>query len=262
MRATLNQTTLNFEDRGRGPAVIFLHAFPLNLAMWAPQVAALQQDYRLIRLDWRGFGGSAPPDSTLSMDLAADDVRALAEHLGVHQATIVGLSMGGYVAFTFYRKYRELVRALVLADTRSTADTDDSRKGRAASVVTVREKGVEAIADQMLPKLLSEKTHREKPTLVRRVREMITSSSVEGIARSLEGLASRPDATSLLPEISCPTLVLVGADDTLTPPADARSLAERIRGAQLEVISDAAHLSNLEQDAAFNRALLSFLKKV
>lgn len=262
MRATLNQTTLHFDDRGRGPVIIFLHAYPLNLEMWAPQVEALATDYRVIRLDWRGFGGSAPPDTTLTMDLAADDVRALMEHLGVRQAVIVGLSMGGYAAFQFYRKYRDFVRALVLADTRATADTAEGRQARAAAITSVREKGVEPIADEMLPKLLSEKTRQDNPALGRRVREMILAANVEGIARSLEGLAARPDQTSLLPEISCPTLILVGADDTLTPPADARALAERIRGAALEILPHAGHLSNLEQADGFNRALRQFLKKL
>lgn len=262
MRATLNQSTLNFEDRGKGAAVVFLHAFPLNLEMWAPQVEAFQRDYRVVRLDWRGFGGSAPPDSTLAMDLLADDVRALLEHLGVRRPVVVGLSMGGYAAFAFYRKYRDHVRALVLADTRSTADTEEGRKARAASITVAREQGVAAVADQMLPKLLGEKTQRDKPELVRRVREMILSSSVEGIVHALEGLASRPDSTPLLHEISCPTLILAGADDILTPPSDARAMAERIRGAQVEIIPDAGHLSNLEQAAPFNAALLRFLNKI
>ena len=261
MRATLNQTTLNFDDRGKGAAVIFLHAYPLNLEMWTPQVEALSQDYRMIRLDWRGFGGSAPPDSTLTMELAADDVRVLMEHLGVRRSVLVGLSMGGYAVFAFYRKYRDFVRALVLADTRSTADTDEGRKARAAVIATAREKGVEAIADQMVPKLLCEKTLKEEPALVRRVREMVVASSVEGIVRTLEGLAARPDATPLLAEISCPALILVGADDTLTPPADAHAMAERIRGAELQILPDAGHLSNLEQPENFNRALRDFLRK-
>lgn len=262
MRATLNQTTLNFDDRGKGTAVLFLHAYPVNLEMWAPQVEALREDYRVIRLDWRGFGGSAPPDSTLTMELAADDVRALLEHLGVRQAVLVGLSMGGYAAFAFYRKYREFVRALVLADTRATADTDEGRKARVAAIATAREKGVEAIADPMVPKLLCEKTIREKLALVRRVREMVLTSSVEGIVRALEGLAARPDATPLLTEISCPTLILVGADDALTPPADARAMAERIRGAGLHLLPDAGHLSNLEQTEQFNHVLREFLRKI
>jgi pimeloyl-ACP methyl ester carboxylesterase len=154
------------------------------------------------------------------------------------------------------------VRALVLADTRPQADTDEARHNRAEQAQTILREGMESIADGFLKKVLAPATLRERPELVARVREMITSTERQGAVAALQGMAARIAQMDLLPRILAPALIIVGSEDKLTPPQDAELMHREIRGARLEIISGAAHVSNIERPAEFNRALANFLQSL
>ena len=258
MQAQINGITLAYSDRGTGLPIVFLHAFPLNRTMWAPQEDTLSSRFRVITVDLRGHGESDAPLWRYTLDQSADDVRALLDHLSIQQAVLAGLSMGGYILFAFYRKYAHRVKGLILADTRAQADTAEGKEGRFQMAQIAYTKGSPAIADLMIPKLLCPATIQTKPELARQVRAMIERTEVSGIAGDLMAMAERLDSTPLLPTITCPTLLLVGDGDILTPPADHERMATGIPGAQLHILPGAGHLSNLEQADAFNRAVESF----
>ncbi len=262
MIARINGTNLAYTDQGHGMPVVLLHAFPQNRAMWEPQVRALSKTHRIIAPDFRGFGESDAPLWHYTLDQFADDVAGLLDHLSVQQAMFAGLSMGGYTLFAFYRKYADRVTGLVLADTRAQPDTEEGRAGRFAMAQAAYTKGASAIADIMLPKLLSPVALQTKPELAGQVRATIERTQISGIAGALMAMAERPDSVPLLAQIACPTLVITGELDGPTPPADGKLMAERIPGARLEIIPKAGHLSNLEQPEAFNRALLDFLEGI
>jgi 3-oxoadipate enol-lactonase len=259
VKLTIGSGEIEYEESGRGPAVLFFHAFPLGLFMWGAQAEALAPTHRVIRFDARGFGGSSPADSLLTMERIADDGAALLDHLGVGQAVVAGCSMGGYAAFAFVRRHRDRVRGLVLQDTRAAADTEEARAGRAALAEKLRKEGAVAAAEAFVPKLLGETSHRERPELVARIRQHVLATSPRAIADALAGLAARADSTPTLREIRVPTLVACGAEDVLTPPADSEAMHRAIAGSRLEVIPRAGHLANLENPQAYGSALLSFL---
>lgn len=255
-RVMVNGVNLAVDIQGEGPAVLFIHGYPLDRTIWEHQVRTLE-GYRRIAPDLRGMGLSDAPDLGYSMGTYAEDLFALLESLGVDDVVLCGLSMGGYVAFEFLRRWRQRVRGLVLVDTRAEADTPDGRRGRDVSAGLARERGAEAIADAMLPALLATGA---PAALQERVRRMITSTSVPGIIGALGAMRDRPDSTALLPILGdLPTLVIVGADDQLTPPDQARRMAAAIPGARLEVVPGAGHLTPLEQPEVVSRLVREFL---
>jgi 3-oxoadipate enol-lactonase len=262
MLAQVNNISLAFNDQGTGLPLVFLHAFPLNRTMWADQEKSLSRQFRVITIDLRGHGESDAPLWHYSLDQAADDIHSLLDHLSIQQAVLIGLSMGGYIAFTFYRKYAERVKGLVLADTRAQADTDEGKRARFEMAQIAYTRGPSAIADTMIPKLLSPTTIQTRPELVHRVRTMIEGNQVSGIAGDLMAMAERPDSIPLLDTITCPTLVLVGKEDATTPPSDATLIADGIRGAILHTIPEAGHLSNVEQPDRFNQLIETFLARI
>lgn len=262
MQAKINGLTLAFNDQGTGLPIIFLHAFPLNRTMWAEQEKALSSQFRVVTIDLRGHGESDAPLWRYTLDQAADDVIGLLDHLSIRQAIFVGLSMGGYILFALYRKYADRVKGLVLADTRAQADTTEGKEARFQMAQTAYKKGPSAIADIMIPKLLSPASVQTKPELVRGVRRMIEGNQISGIAGDLMAMAERPDSVTLLKHITCPTQIIVGELDLPTPPADAKLMADWIPNAHLVIIPEAAHLSNLEQPNPFNETVLSFVTRV
>ena len=259
--AHLNGTELHYRDAGSDPdAVLLLHAFPLHSGMWARLVSALERRHRVVAPDYRGFGKSGVPAADLAtMDLVVEDVLALLRHLRIERASVVGLSMGGYVAFELWRRAPGMVRALVLCDTKAGADTDEGKAGREKFARTAIEKGLAWVSDEMLPKLLRKEPD---PAVVKAVRHLIADCTPAGIAAAQRGMARRPDSTPTLATITVPTLVVVGEEDGFTPPAEAEKLAKGVKGAKLVRIPGAGHLSNLENPAAFDRALVEFLAKV
>jgi pimeloyl-ACP methyl ester carboxylesterase len=259
-RAKLRGIEMAYEDAGRGPAVVLLHGYPFNCSMWREQVEVLQESYRVITPDLRGLGETPPAGETATMDEMARDVAALLEQLEIKRSVVVGLSMGGYVALSFYRRFPLYVRGLVLADTRPQSDTEETRAARAEQAQTILRDGMAAITESFLQKVLTPATLTERPDLVARVREMINSTDPQGAAAALHGMAARSDQTDFLPRILAPALIIVGREDKLTPPQDAELMHREIRGSHLEIIDDAAHLSNIEQPTQFNRALADFLQ--
>lgn len=253
---------LAFEDAGVGAPVILLHGFPFNRSMWREQIIALAPTNRVIAPDLRGHGGSGVSNEPATMEEMAADVVALMDELGVVAPVVAGLSMGGYVALALAREYAERVGALVLADTRAQADTEEGRLAREETAQRALRDGMETIADAMLPKLLAPSTLSDRPDLVERVRTMILNTDPEGAASALRGMALRRDQTDCLPTIQAPTLILVGSEDSITPPPDSASMHDRIMGSRLEVIEGAAHLSNIERPAEFNRVLSDFLNRL
>ena len=262
VQAKINGITLAYNDQGTGLPIVFLHAFPLNRTMWAEQVKALSSQFRAITIDLRGHGESDAPLWHYTLDQAADDVIGLLDHLSIRQAVFVGLSMGGYVLFALYRKYADRVQGLVLADTTAQADTAEGKEARFQMAQIAYKNGPSAIADIMLPKLLSPATIQTRPELVRRVRTMIEGTQVSGIAGDLMAMAERPDSIALLNQITCPTQIVVGEQDLATPPSDAKLMADRIPDARLTIIPGAAHLSNMEQPGLFNETIRSVVSNV
>jgi 3-oxoadipate enol-lactonase len=209
----------------------------------------------------RGVGTDpVPTGAAPSVDDYAGDVIDLLDALHVHEAVVVGLSMGGYVAFAMMRLASRYIHALVLADTRPQADTPEGLENRKRMVQLARERGVAAIADEMVPKLLGETTRRQRPDVVSRVRSLALSSSLDGVVGALEAMKTRPDSTPLLASIHVPTLVLVGDEDGITPPAVAEAMHRAIAGSQLVVVPGAGHLPNLEDPNAFDASLADFLE--
>jgi 3-oxoadipate enol-lactonase len=244
--------------RARG-VLVLLHAFPLNARMWERQLGLAEHGWRVVVPQLRGFDGGTEDPPASSVDDYAGDVIDLLDALHVDEAVFGGLSMGGYVAFAILRHAARYVHALVLADTRSQADTPEGREGRRTMLQLVQEKGPAAIADEMIPKLLGETTRRERPDVVARVRGLILANSTEPIAGAIRALMTRPDSTPLLATIHVPTLVIVGAEDTLTPPSAADELHRSIAGSELVEIPTAGHLTNVEHPDAFDAALARFL---
>ena len=184
---------------GSGPPVVFLHAFPLHSAMWSPQVEALAGRRRCVTPDARGFGGSTAGSARLTIDRMADDVAALLDALAIERAVLVGLSMGGYAALAALRRHRDRIAALLLADTRAAADSDEARAKREALIALAREEGSDAVAAKQVVGLLGKTTRRRDPELVERVERLIAEAAPESIVAGAEALRDRPDATPLLP---------------------------------------------------------------
>jgi pimeloyl-ACP methyl ester carboxylesterase len=243
----------------RRGTLVLVHAFPLNARMWDPQFTLADAGWRVLAPQLRGFGDGQADGRAQSMDDYAGDIIDLLDGLHVEEAVIGGLSMGGYVAFAIFRHAPRYVRALVLADTRSEADTVDGIALRREMLHLVSEKGSSAVADVMIPKLLGRTTRADRPDVVDRVRSLIESNSTEAISGALQALMTRPDSTPLLREIRCPTLVLVGEEDVVTPRQASEQLQSAIPGAEFIVIPDAGHLSSLEQPEAFNAAVARFV---
>lgn len=260
MIANLDRIKLGYDDVGRGkePPVLFLHGFPHNRGLWAAQLAALGSHTRCISVDLRGFGESsvAPP---YSMDQYADDVAAFMDKLQIDQATLCGLSMGGYVGFAMWRRHPQRIRALVLADTKAGADSDEAREKRRAMAQLARERGASAVADALITSMVGQHTRETSPQIVDSVYRMLSSANVAGIVGALEALRERPDSAATLSTIDVLTLIVVGEDDVLTPVADAEAMHRAIYGSRLQVLAGAGHVSNVERPAAFNRILSEFL---
>ena len=258
MHTELNNITIGYSDQGTGLPIVFLHAFPLNRTMWTTQGNALSSQFRIVTIDLRGHGESDAPLWRYTLEQSADDVRALLDYLAIRQALFVGLSMGGYILFAFYRKYTARVKGLILADTKAQADTEEGKNGRFQLAQIAYKKGPSAVADVMIPKLLSLATIQTRPDLVQQVRAMIESNQISGIAGDLMAMADRPDSVPLLSRITHPTQIIVGELDQATPLSDAKLMAEQIPHASLAIIPNAAHLANLEQPEAFNQIVSAF----
>ena len=237
--------------------VVLIHAFPVDAAMWERQVADLTGEVRTLAPHLPGFGGEEPPEGPLSVEAMADAVAAAMDQNGLERAVIVGCSMGGYAAFEMWRRHPGRVAGLVLVDTRAEPDDDEARRKRRELAEKVRERGSGVVVESP-PPLLSPGAPED---LWERVRGWIARQPADSIARAALGMAERPDSRPDLPRIDVPTTVVVGSEDTLTPPALSEAMAVRIPDAEMAVLEGAGHLSNLEDPDGFLEALRGLLRR-
>jgi pimeloyl-ACP methyl ester carboxylesterase len=256
---TVSGRTVAYDKAGVGRPVVLLHAFPLSREMWRPQIEALSPEFRVLAPDLPGFGGSTGFTDEPSIDGMAVAVGEFLDALSIAEPiALAGLSMGGYVALAFARKYPDRLRALILADTRAEPDDAAAKANRDKMIAFAADHSAADVIEQMLPKMLSEETRTKRPEVVAGVRRIAAAQPIGGIVNAVKALRNRPDARPELDIIAVPALVLVGAEDALTPPALSEDLAVRIRGS-LQIIPAAGHLSNLERPEVFNEAVRRLL---
>lgn len=252
----------NAPDAAGQPTLVLVHAFPLGSGMWEPQFRGAFHGWRLLAPDLRGFGGSTDEraegvDPTI--DDYAEDVIGLVREVAHGPVVLCGLSMGGYASLAVVRRAPQLVRALILADTRATADTLEGRARRKAMLTTLEHEGPQGVAREMMPNLVGASTRAGNPGVEETLRLLIKRQSPAAIRDAIVRMMERPDSTSLLPSIAVPTLVIVGDEDTLTPPSDAEAMVAALPHASLVRISGAGHMTNLEQGQAFEASVDDFL---
>jgi len=243
--------------------VILLHAFPLQAAMWEPNLGVMPDGWRAVAPDLRGFGQSPlPPSGPHRMTEFAGDVIDLLDYLEVTEAAVVGCSMGGYVLFEMLKSAPRYVAAAGLVSTRAGADSEEGKMNRAKMIEQVDREGVEVIAAQMVPKLLGAATQRDRPDLIKHVRTLVVANTPTGIKAGINAMMERGDSTPLLGRMKIPTLVVAGAEDTLIPPAEGEAMHRAIPESRYELMPFAGHLPNLEQSAPFDAFLSQFLQKL
>ena len=254
-------SSLTFTDEGQGLPLVLLHGFPLDKHMWDAQVAELSAHWRVIAPDLRGFGQSRNQGPFSIADLA-DDVHITLSQLAALPCVLAGLSMGGYVALAFARKYLRDLRGLILVDTKAEGDTPQQREGRAKMIDLVQREGAKAVADEMVPKLVAEDVPKTRPAIAAAVRKMAELCPPQTIEHALAAMRDRPDQSPHLSSITVPTLILVGDADVLTPPPVAQKMQQSIPKSELVVIKGSGHMSTMEQPAQVNQAISRFMKSL
>ncbi|MFN3189608.1 MAG: alpha/beta fold hydrolase [Aureliella sp.] len=243
---------------GEGPVVFLLHGFPLDHRLWESQLSSLSSEYRIVCPEFRGFGATPiSEDETYSLGDLADDVELLRRHLAANERiTLVGLSMGGYVALEYWSRYAEHLSGLVLTNTKPNADDAAAKQGRLAMADEVLRTNRNDVVRGMLDKLLPTDVARDTRVQAER---MMLDTSPRAIAVAQRAMAGRRDFTEQLDEIDIPTLVLTGEMDQLAPVDSTRDWAAHIPGARFVSIGQCGHLSPLERPQEFNAALTQFL---
>lgn len=264
MKANVNGVNINYSITGNsnGLPVIFIHGFPFNSLMWAPQIKSISSKYRAITFDVRGHGQSDYGDGQYLIEFFVDDLLGLLDHLQIEKAVLVGLSMGGYIALRTIERNPERVSALVLCDTKSSADSNEAKIRRARQIQIVKSVGVGRFAEDFLKSIFAEDTFIRLPSIVDMIRNIILKTSPLSVASTLIALAARTDTTEALTGVKVPTLIMVGENDTITTPDDSLEMKKRIMDSKFHIVPNAAHMSNLENTAAFNKHLFDFLEKV
>ena len=248
---------LFYDVIGSGPDVVLLHPFPLNHNFWKPVADQLSTRYRLILPDLRAHGNSAAGDGPVTMQKLAEDLAALCREERVAKAYFVGVSIGGYTMFEFWRRHREQVAALVLANTRASAETPEGRANRLAIADKVLREGTAGFIEEMLQKLTSPVTRSNRPDIVDAARRMMQQMSPQDVAVVQQGMADRPDSIPTLKNIDVPTLILIGEDEAM---AESELMRQHIAGSRLQVIPRAGHYAALEQPEVFADMLCSFFE--
>jgi pimeloyl-ACP methyl ester carboxylesterase len=249
---------VRYLESGAGWPLVLLHAFPLHADMWRPQLEQVADGWRFIAPDLPGFGPE-PGGGVQSIDELADGVLAFLDALKIERTAIGGLSMGGYVTLAMIRREPERFSHVMLADTRATADAPAGLAARQQMLDALESRGVTAVAEMMLPKLLGASSHSDRPDVVEAVRDMIERGDAEGFAGGVRAMRDRPDSSPLLARIGVPALVVVGDEDVLTPPSDSEAMAGQLPRSRLVKLARAGHLSNLESPRDFSVALCDFL---
>ena len=244
---------------GDGPPLVLLHPFPVHHALWLPAAQSLTSRYRIILPDLRGHGESEIGDGPATMEKHATDLARVLDDAGVGRAIFCGVSIGGYILFEFWRRYRGRVAALGLCCTRPQADADDARNTRLKNAELVLERGTEWFVDLMIPKLLGKTTQETRPDLVAEARRMLLKMSPQDIAQVQQGMAARPDSIATLKTINVPTLVVMGEEDTLVPRSDGELMRQHIPNSRLAVIPKAGHFAVWEQSEAIGKLIRQFV---
>ena len=251
--------SLHYQESGVGTPVILIHGHPFDCTSWLPQLIASFPGFRLIAPDLRNFGRTTSPNPPAGFSTYARDLIALADALALDEFYVAGLSMGGQIALEIAAAAPGRLLGLILCDTFAQLDTPAKKAGRFALAARLDSEGMAAYALEVLPKMLCAKTIAERPEVAAELVRMIERAPAHGASAALRTRAERRDYLPLLPTLNLPTLIVVGAHDEFTPVADAELMHQHIRNSTLAVLEDAGHLTNLEQPAAFNRALASFL---
>jgi pimeloyl-ACP methyl ester carboxylesterase len=248
-----------YELSGTGPPVVLLHPFPGNREFWKPVTPALESRYQLIVPDLRGHGDSEPGGGPATMEKHARDLERILDANGIGRASFVGVSIGGYILFEFWRRFSNRVTALALCDTKPQSDTAEARANRLKIASDVLEKGTGQFIERMIPKLLGHTTITTRPDLVDAARRMMQKMSPKGMSAVQQGMAERPDSVVDLKTINVPTLIAIGAEDTLSTPADGELMRQHISRSQFKLIPKAGHWSPWEQPDAAGILLRQFL---
>jgi len=246
---------LGFSEQGHGPALVLIHAYPLDHCMWQPQVDVFSRRYRVVTPDVFGFGGSQPPRAWTMSDMG-EALLALLDQLKIDKCTLAGLSMGGYIAIPFTLAHPERVERLVLAHTRGRADLETETTARNAMIASLKKEGTATLPEKMVPRLLAATATEDVKRLVR---SSIERASQEACIDAVTAMRDRADQTARLKLIPCPTLVITGAADAIIRVEDSEKMAAAIPGGKLSVIEGTGHLSNLENPPAFDQVLEGFL---
>jgi pimeloyl-ACP methyl ester carboxylesterase len=247
-----------YDEAGSGIPLLFVHGWPHDRSLWAGQLSGLATSARCIAPDLRGFGASTVR-GPFTMEQYADDLAAFLVSLGITRAVVCGLSMGGYIAFALLRRHRALVRGLVLADTRATADTVEARESRERLITLIEEEGVETLAEQQLERMVGRSTRERRPQLAESLQRMMAATPAQGAIGGQRAMIARSDSTDLLPKVELPTLVIGGMEDVITPPHELRALSSAISKSRLELLEGCGHVCPFERPAAFNHVLSEFL---
>jgi pimeloyl-ACP methyl ester carboxylesterase len=267
MKATINNSLLRYIDVGSQSMtpVIFIHGFPFSHKMWnfpGGQVDALSATNRVIAYDIRGHGESEVGLGHYSIELFVDDLFALMDHLNIPKAVLCGLSMGGYIALRAVERNPDRVLGLILCDTKSEADGNEAKIKRANGIKFIQANGMKYYAQDYVKIVFAPSSFEAHAEAIKSVQSIVERTAPASIFGTLLALAARTDTTSALPNITCPTLILVGEKDTLTPAASSELMKEKIPGAEMFVIPNAGHISNMENPAEFNKHLVSFITKI
>jgi len=257
MHVRLNGFEMTYTDEGEGSALLFVHGFPLSRRAWSRQVEAFPSSHRVIAPDLRGLGESAASGGLVSMGRFAEDLFALWQHLQLGPVTLIGHSMGGYVALAFAEAFPQALQGLVLVGTKSGADSPEAATARRTLASRVEKEGGGIVVDAMAPKMLS--PDNQDAGMASAVRGFMLPTNPLGIIGALLGMAERPDKGPFLQQVRVPTLVVTGAADVIIPPAESAAMAEAIPGAQLASIPGGGHLVAFEQAAGFNEQLRAWL---
>ncbi len=257
----VNQRSVAYTDVGPldKPVILFLHGFPLDRTLWDRQVEALLTTHRVIAYDIRGHGGSDIGSEPVSIRTFANDLIDFMGELKLDDIILCGLSMGGYIALDARCRFPKRFKALILCDTQCSADTPESKDNRIRTMDRLSEDGLEAYTEESLANLFAEASFNTHPEDVEQVRNMIRNTTILSLKLSMRALSDRSDACESLREIDVPTLIIVGSEDKITPPAKAEIMHERISGSELIVIDGAGHLPNLESTDDFNTHLIRFV---
>jgi pimeloyl-ACP methyl ester carboxylesterase len=258
VRVEAGDANLAVQVAGTGAPLLLVHGFPLDRSMWRNQLDGIG-GWTCIAPDLRGAGESTVPRDGYSMARYADDLVLVLDAMGAGTAVCCGLSMGGYILFELLRRHPTRVRALILCDTKAEPDTPEGKRGRDDLAQVARRDGSGVVADRLLPKLVGRSTAAREPAIVAAVRDMAARSPVDGIVGALGAMRDRPDSTPLLGQIRVPTLVLVGAEDEITPPAIGRGMADRIPGGRYLEVAGAGHMAPLERPGVVTPAISDFL---